>query len=913
MKIKSLLFVSLFFVLGQGLLAQNSPIDISQNSFLEGFENDSLVQCQWRAVVGTGADVGISNNISYEGDYSFKFEVGNENSFLYSPQFTGTEGGMRVSFYYTNYVFESPSSFRVGYFVQNDPVIHWIEETIVAVEGCWSLDNPNGNPGWTPYERDFPANTQSIAIEFLLSEGSNALYLDNFTFSATSCPVPFDFGVFAINAGINGGQSVSLSWNGSSDNYELEFAPFTVYDFESGGMAPWQGGTWKWSRGETYGDPSGHNSEHCVYSDLYPDEKNTLNENDNYLVLPSIKLNGSISFYAKKEPKETLKGHKTTDPETRFVVRVLTEHGNDYVSVGDPVSVSELAWEKYTIELNDPSFVDQNGYVAICHEYPGEKDYYLLIDDITFFSSWSSAPEAITDNAYTFEVEDDTQYAFKLRGSCGGDSYSSWTDSLCVKTFNPNAMPSSYEFLHDGNWNVPTNWKDWYIPQNGTDAVTISDDAIIPACCLAKGTISNNGGSLTIRDGGQFIGNSVMARVLKHIVGYGEGDGNWYLLSAPTVQTLSANPQYPQDCGIVNLLPDDQTVNNETVHMFDLYKFNQNLNEEWQNYRQNINSKNFIYQEGRLYARRESATIEFNVKLAAQPNEDLMAYNADAEFAGWNLIGNAMMCDQYVALFTTAGLVTTDYYRMNAAGTGLVLCSNGAPVAPMEGFFVQVPNNTATYVHFSSTPFQTGNSKSIDVEVTADNVLVDRARVRFGEGGMLGKFTLNENSSKLYISQNGKDYAVVRSDGQGEMPVNFKASKNGSYTISVNAENAEMNYMHLIDNLTGADIDLLATPSYSFEAKTTDYASRFRLVFSANDENGASTGSATFAYFNGSEWNVSNTGEATLQVIDLLGRIVSSETINGNATMSTANLGAGVYVMRLVNGENVKTQKVVVR
>ena len=101
-------------------------------------------------------------------------------------------------------------------------------------------------------------------------------------------------------------------------------------------------------------------------------------------------------------------------------------------------------------------------------------------------------------------------------------------------------------------------------------------------------------------------------------------------------------------------------------------------------------------------------------------------------------------------------------------------------------------------------------------------------------------------------------------------------------------------------------------PSYSFEARTTDYANRFRLVFSANDENGASTDSETFAFFNGSEWCISNMGAATLQVIDVTGRILSSENVNGNATISL-NETPGVYVFRLVNGDSVKTQKVIVK
>ena len=47
-------------------------------------------------------------------------------------------------------------------------------------------------------------------------------------------------------------------------------------------------------------------------------------------------------------------------------------------------------------------------------------------------------------------------------------------------------------------------------------------------------------------------------------------------------------------------------------------------------------------------------------------------------------------------------------------------------------------------------------------------------------------------------------------------------------------------------------------------------------------------------------------------MVDVLGRIVSSQTINGNASINVSET-AGVYMLRLVNGENVKVQKVVVR
>ena len=105
-----------------------------------------------------------------------------------------------------------------------------------------------------------------------------------------------------------------------------------------------------------------------------------------------------------------------------------------------------------------------------------------------------------------------------------------------------------------------------------------------------------------------------------------------------------------------------------------------------------------------------------------------------------------------------------------------------------------------------------------------------------GNGGNLHKFMMNENNTQLYIPQDGEKFAAFTMENAiGEMPINFKAAQNGTYTITVHVENAS--YLHLIDNLTGVDTDLLAISSkglgsYTFTALTTDYASRFKLVFS---------------------------------------------------------------------------------
>ena len=138
------------------------------------------------------------------------------------------------------------------------------------------------------------------------------------------------------------------------------------------------------------------------------------------------------------------------------------------------------------------------------------------------------------------------------------------------------------------------------------------------------------------------------------------------------------------------------------------------------------------------------------------------------------------------------------------------------------------------------------------------------------------------------------------------MPVNFKAEKNGTYTLGFNTENVEMGYLHLIDNRTGNDVDLLATPSYTFDALTTDYASRFKLVFAAGNNDDQ------FAFIGNGEIILNGVnGNTTVQLFDVTGRMLSST--NGANRISTENMAAGVYMLRMVNGNDVKTQKIVVK
>ena len=111
--------------------------------------------------------------------------------------------------------------------------------------------------------------------------------------------------------------------------------------------------------------------------------------------------------------------------------------------------------------------------------------------------------------------------------------------------------------------------------------------------------------------------------------------------------------------------------------------------------------------------------------------------------------------------------------------------------------------------------------------------------------------------------------------------------------------------------MTGADVDLLASPTYTFTAKMTDYASRFRLMFNANDNPAGSATDAPFAYI--SNGNLIINGEGTLQVVDATGRIIRTVGLSQRGShTTTTGMPAGVYVLRLIDGDSVRTQKMVI-
>jgi len=386
--------------------------------------------------------------------------------------------------------------------------------------------------------------------------------------------------------------------------------------------------------------------------------------------------------------------------------------------------------------------------------------------------------------------------------------------------------------------------------------------------------------------------------VQKSILGYGSGNGGWYFIASPLLSSVAPTE--------INGMIQEQD--------YDLYRFNQSAEAEWENYK-DPSTAGFTVNNGRgyLYASKEDVNVifkgtfnEFDERMVS------LAYDSNAGFAGWNLVGNPFPVNAYA---------NKSYYVMNEDGTAIepVAVSMETTIPPCTGIMVRA-EMMGQSVTFTKESRQVSNNGNLQIAVTQTNTrgtstgsvtALDKVVVSFNEGDELGKFDFNKDNAKLYIPQGNEDYAIAYAEKQGEMPLNFETNVNGNYTITINPENVEMDYLHLIDNMTGKDVDLLATPSYTFESKTSDYASRFRLVFSASgDTNNEDEESFAFV----SNGNIIVTGDyanAMLQIVDMLGHVV----VNTNVAhiVSTDGIASGVYVLQLIIGNDIKTQKIVVR
>ena len=619
---------------------------------------------------------------------------------------------------------------------------------------------------------------------------------------------------------------------------------------------------------------------------------------DQYLVSPELTVTGTLKFYAKK--------YDTYD---------------DYLYVGYSTTTSDLdafTWDVEAIALtsswNEFTHALPTDVKYFAFHYFGDCKYYVFVDDIaitvpTSAGAWQTQAATGTTADLT-SLTSGTLYDVKVVPNCD--------ETLESATVQFTTLVGNMKyFLTAGEWGTAANWMDEEIPAI-TDNATIRANVTITGEAAAK-KITFQGSptpTLTINDGGQLqTDNTVTATVKKTINGYNTGNDKYYLVATPLSSSGS-----PTNYGMIT---DDLGSSATTATAtYDLYKWDYTAAHEWKNYRQS--TFNLSNGTGYLYAHKatvnpetEPLALTFTGTVKANNTDETknLTYSAGTyDFNGWNLVGNPFVCNAYVTDVNDNGSEEpVAFYRMNGDGDNFK-AATGA-IKPMEGIFVQATKTGQSFKFTRTAPVTSNGNGNLNIQLAKkvtsrdERAATDNAIIRFDGGNNLSKISFREGSTKVYIPQDGKDYAVVSAEAKGEMPLNFKAETIGNYTISISTEDINFSYLRLIDNFTGENVDLLVDPEYTFIGSPRDNENRFRIVFSTN-ANGNVGANDIFAYQSDDEIIINGKGE--LQIFDVMGRFVTSMKVNGNEHINAESFRNAVYIFRLV-GDDVKTQKIVVR
>ena len=426
------------------------------------------------------------------------------------------------------------------------------------------------------------------------------------------------------------------------------------------------------------------------------------------------------------------------------------------------------------------------------------------------------------------------------------------------------------------------------------------------------GTTTN--GSITIEEGGQLYCETARGEVTvrKEIIGYAgqqtTDNGqqtSWYTIASPLKDVTSTS-------SVSGLLT--------TESDYDFYRYDESTH-TWQNAKPGEGSTNFQTIEpgrGYLYANAENTTLEFKGNI----NTEDVNYTLTAQsevLNGFHLVGNPYTHDISFNHLSADAELANGYYVLNGEGAwGATLGNEGDVIKVGQGALIKTTSDGTLTIgkelRATSNEQKRNGSKlkaqSSKLTISVSNsTYSDKAFVVFDKGVGLDKINHeNENIPLLYIPQGDTDYAIAMMDENvSEIPVSFEAMTMGQYTISLQQENCDFEELYLLDKETGEKVNILEE-DYTFMATTADNAERFVLL---KDNGQQTTDNSHFAYVSGEDLIISV--EGAVQIIDVMGRIIySNDVTSDNSRIDVSGFDNAAYIVRVVNEEGVKVQKLIV-
>ena len=300
-------------------------------------------------------------------------------------------------------------------------------------------------------------------------------------------------------------------------------------------------------------------------------------------------------------------------------------------------------------------------------------------------------------------------------------SVNAQVNPVALSSLDNNAIKSQCSFIADGNWNDSANWSTGAVPAPGSDVIIVAN-AIVPSGYTAVANeVSLEGGSITVADGGQLRHNTegLVVTMKKNIEPYSVVDGtcNYYLIGFPFSENVA--------------VPDTMTA----AEGNDFFGFDPNyLYAEWRNNKEETITT-IGGTTGYLYANPEAIELSLTGSTCPSLNDETktvtIPYTEGSvnPYNGWALLGNPYTCNAYVYCYNSDNeLVPMDFMVYDANGD-LVTLSCG-PIAPMQGFFVNVTETTTVCIRNYAAPM----------------------------GAINGKFTINAEGHQVYFSQGNLQY-----------------------------------------------------------------------------------------------------------------------------------------------------------
>lgn len=596
--------------------------------------------------------------------------------------------------------------------------------------------------------------------------------------------------------------------------------------------------------------------------------------NEYYAVLPPLNpANSSLSFYYLNEAYDW--GYPILYDEL-YVYWSTSSTGPWENQLF--YSQSSSSWT-YSGDIDLSTIEEDVIYIAFCNKTHGANSVY--IDDIVITGPLST--ESSINWATAIEKDD----ANVFTGAGGTDEWTSasnWSNGLPANGAN---------VFIEGDVTIASNVNVNNMTING-GSVTINNGASL----TVEGTLVNeDAANLVINDGAQIFQNNeeIPATFVMNIINWTDNENAWQFIASPLL---------------------DASLFSHATGNYDLFKYDGGEDLEWYNHKLHAAEFGSTFEQGVGYlASHETAktivmTGTLNNKNTHTWNSYSFTYDyeGDKDVANFNLLGNPFTFNmKWSEVNASEDDFVLGYAYLNKDG-GYETAVNGE-IAVGDAFFVKAKSADAQMSYGEELRgAKAEQSEYINLIASGkagrDNVIINLAGKQEGFTKMQN---FNESIATVYVTEDNTRYGIYNCNSDiEEVVVSFNAKDMGDYTIAAVAEGGFSSVV-LVDLFTGIETDLL-TSGYTFAAKSGDNAERFVVRFSYSQE---SAMDSNFVYQSGEDLIIM--AEGALQIVDMLGRVVYySEVATDVTRVNVSNFDNAAYIVRVVNGEGVKTQKVVI-